>query len=146
MVEEVLRVMKPMQRATASVCGEQQPTASKIIPTCAKLLLEMKEKNEDTPLNIKMKESVRNNLSQRYSDPVVRNLLLKIAFMDPRYKDMSFASECEAFKAREGVKGMALSIAETDREDCEKNSSDIPVSAIKTEVEEEEPAHKRRKE
>ena len=41
LVEEVKIVLKPMKIATALVSGEKQPTASKILPTLAKIRKEM---------------------------------------------------------------------------------------------------------
>ena len=40
-IEEVLVVLKPMMIATVLISGEKQPTASKILPTLAKIRKEM---------------------------------------------------------------------------------------------------------
>ena len=111
-VEETLAVLKPMKRATTFVCADKQPTASRILPTLAKLELELQEKTGDILFTSKIKKSMRENLKTRYTDATVRNLLFKISYMDPRYKDMTFATECEAFKARQAVREMCLLIAE----------------------------------
>ncbi len=111
-VEEVLSILRPMKKATTFVSGEKQPSASKVLPTLAKLQTEMKEKVVDSALAVRMKHAVLQNLNLRYSDACVKNLLCKTTYIDPRYKEMTFASECEIFKAKQAIKEMGLSLAD----------------------------------
>ena len=66
----------------------------------------MKEKVMDSALAVRMKYAVLQNLNLRYSDACVKNLLCKMTYIDPRYKDIIFAGECEIFKAKQAIKEM----------------------------------------
>ena len=131
LVEEILSVLKPMKRATAFVSGDKQPTASRILPTLAKLKLELQEKTRDTLFTSKMKEAMRENLDSRYTNATVRNLF-KISYLDPRYKDMTSASECETFKAKQAVKEIGLSIAESKSKQVDESPATSDYSTLPT--------------
>ena len=47
LVDEVLTVLQPLKIATLLVSGEKNPTASRILPTLAKLKFEMSVKEGD---------------------------------------------------------------------------------------------------
>ena len=51
LIEDILVVLKPMKTATIFVNAEKQPTSSKILPTLAKLRMEMAV-NEATDLTL----------------------------------------------------------------------------------------------
>ena len=110
-VDEILSILKPMKMATIFLSGEQQPTASRALPTLVKLKQEMNEKPTDTPLVSKMKKAILDNLSGRYCDEQVKNFLLVASYLDPRYKTVNFASPIEKEKARQTIKGMCLLVA-----------------------------------
>ena len=85
-VDEILSILKPMKMATIFLSGDQQPTASRALPTLVKLKQEMNKKPSDTPLASKMKKTILDNLSGRYCDEQVKNFLLVASYLDPRYK------------------------------------------------------------
>ena len=70
-VEDILVVLKLMKRATIFVSAEKQPT-SRVLPTLAKLRMEMTVSETDSALAKQMKQNILDNLNKRYSDQSVR--------------------------------------------------------------------------
>lgn len=110
-IVEILSVLKPMKMATVFLSGENQPTASRALPTLAKLKQEMLEKPTDTPLGAKMKNAILQSLSGRYVDEQIKTFLLAASYLDPRYKTVNFASALEKERAKQHVKDMCLQVA-----------------------------------
>ena len=148
LVEEVKIVLKPMKIATALVSGEKQPTASKILPTLAKIRKEMAiNETLDSQVVKEMKQNVI-DLNKRYKDQSVSSFLLKATFLDPRYKSLhNIAKEGAVFVTKQAIRDMCIKVAESKsvRESTEANTSapdmlclpSLPASAA---VKEEPPA------
>ena len=84
---KIFSVLKPLNTATIFISAEKQPTASKILPTLAKLRIEMTvNEANDSPLATEMKICILENLNRRYTDEKLSSFLLKASFLDPRYK------------------------------------------------------------
>ena len=112
--EDILAILKPMKRATTFVCGEKQPTVSKILPTLAKLRIEMAVNEAvDSDLAKNMKEKIIENLDTRYKDNTVSSFLLKASFLDPRYKSLNnIAKEGAIFVTKQAIRDMCVWVAE----------------------------------
>ena len=113
-VEDILVVLKPLKKATVFVSGEKQPSASKILPTLAKLRMEMSvNENLDSPLAAEMKRRVIDNLNKRYTDQAVTNFLLKASFLDPRYKSLhNVAKEGAVHVTKQALRDMCIKVAD----------------------------------
>lgn len=131
LAEEVLAILKPLKKATTFISAEKQPTASKILPTLAKLGKEMIV-NEvlDSELGAQMKTKIIENLNKRYTDQTVRSFLLKACFLDPRYKSLNnIAKEGLVFVTKQAVRDMCIKIAEqVSQQDCAAAVCDAPHS------------------
>ena len=94
LIENILAVLKPLKTATVFISAEKQPTASKILPTLAKLRMEMTVNEEtDSALTTQMKVNILENLNKRYTDESVSSLhnIAKggaMAFVKQGIKDM----------------------------------------------------------
>lgn len=136
-----------MKIATSLISGDKQPTASKILPTLAKLRKEM-DVNEilDSELVKEMKQNVVENLNKRYLDKDVSGFLLKASYLDPRYKSLNnIATEKAALVTKQGIKEMCVKVAEQRESSLQHESGpdskpslpSLPASAA---VKEEPPA------
>ena len=67
-VEDILVVLKPVKRGTIFVSAEKQPTASRVLPTLAKLRMEMTVSETDSALAKEMKQNILDKVTKRYSD------------------------------------------------------------------------------
>ena len=84
LIEDILRVLKPLKTATIFISAKKQPTASKILPTLTKLRMEMTvNEATDSPLATEMKICILENLNRRYTDEKLSSFLLKASFLDP---------------------------------------------------------------
>ena len=103
-----------MKRATTFVCGEKQPAANRVLPTLAKLRIEMAV-NEKVDLDLAraMKENIIDNLNSRYRDINISSFLLKASFLDPIYKSLNnIAKESAVFVTKQAVRDMCILVAE----------------------------------
>lgn len=124
-IEDILTVLKPMKIATTLISGDKQPTASKILPTLAKLRKEMTV-NEilDSELVKQMKQNVVENLNKRYTDKSVYEFLLKASYLDPRYKFLNnIATEKAAQATKQAIRELCLKVADR-RENSMHSKSD----------------------
>ena len=84
LIEDILRVLKPLKTATIFISAQKLPTASKILPTLTKLRMEMTvNEATDSPLATEMKICILENLNRRYTDEKLSSFLLKASFLDP---------------------------------------------------------------
>ena len=145
-IEEILTVLKPMKIATILVSGENQPTASKILPILAKLRKEMTVNDTlDSELTKEMKQIVITNLNKRYTDQSVSSFLLKTSFLDPRYKSLhNIAKEGAIFVTKQAIREMCVKVAEKMESSVNNtNSSEVaslPSIPVLSTVKEESPA------
>ena len=112
-VEDILIVLKPMKRATIFVSSEKQPTAIRMLPTLAKLRMEMTISDTDSALAKEMKQKILDNLNKRYSDQSISSFLLKVSYLDPRYKSLNnIAKEGAVFFTKQAVRDICIKVAE----------------------------------
>lgn len=136
-VEDILRILKPMKIATTYVCGEKQPTASKILPTLAKLRVEMAVNEAvDSVLATQMKMNIVDSLNKRYIDNNVSSFLLKASFLDPRYKSLNnIAKEGAVFVTKQAIRNMCVLVAERQLvvEDAVDSTEKLARATVKVE-------------
>ena len=131
-IEEVLVVLKPMMIATVLISGEKQPTASKILPTLAKIRKEMTvNENLDSELVKEIKQNIIDNLNKRYLDQSISSFLLKATFLDPRYKSLNnIAREGAVFATKQAIKEMCIKYRESKPKNetsvAEASNPDVP--------------------
>ena len=68
LIKDILAVLKPLKTATTFISFEKQPTANKILPTLAKLRMEVTVNQTDSALAQDMKLNILENLNKRYND------------------------------------------------------------------------------
>ena len=83
-IEDLIKLLEPFKNAILS--GQKYPTPSCLGP----ILADLKEKIEDDPLDSRtMKSAMRIDLSERYKDSDVLELMNKAAFLDPWFKTLA---------------------------------------------------------
>ncbi len=90
--EDVVNALKPMKDATR-LSEESSPTACLIAPLHAKLIQDMKENTEETPVIREIKRVISDDFSRRYTTVQETSLLHKCASLDPSFKGLPFLSE-----------------------------------------------------
>ena len=123
-VEDILAVLKPMKTASLFISSEKQPTASRILPTLAKVKFEMRVKDTDSNLVINMKNKITENLNTRYIDQSGRSFLLKASFLDPRHKGLhNIATEGVKFVTKQAVRDMCVKMADSESQSANTDFS-----------------------
>ncbi len=78
--------MKSLYDVTITICSENSPTASLILPLLTKILTQFTPTPFDSSYAKSLKKAVYGDLENRYQDPVVRSFLEEATDMDPRTK------------------------------------------------------------
>ena len=88
-LEDLIKLLEPFKNATEVLSGQKYPTLSCLGP----ILADLKEKIADDPLDSRTmksaKQAMRIDLSERYKDSDVLELMNKAAFLDPRFKTLA---------------------------------------------------------
>lgn len=96
LLEEVLRVLKPFKDVTVQMSAEKYVTISAISPLLHHLLNNvLKVEDSESSAVKKMKQDMASNLSTRYHEPAVAELLNLACFVDPRFKNLPFMDDDE---------------------------------------------------
>ncbi len=91
--EDVVNALKPMKDATLLMSEESSPTGCLIAPLNAKLINDVKENTEETPVIREIKSVISEDLSIRYNTVQETSLLHKCASLDPHFKGLPFLSK-----------------------------------------------------
>ena len=111
-VQDILAVLKPMNRATIFVSSEKQPTASRKLPTLAKLRMEMTISETDSALAKEMKQKILDNLNKRYSDQSISSFLLKQVTWIQDISINNLAKEGAVLFTKQAIRDMCIKVAE----------------------------------
>ena len=90
LLEEVTTCLKPLKDITTLLCSENMPTISVIMPLYHKLLDMMANGEDDTPTVKEMKQVIRKDLKERYSE--LKDILNATSAIDPRFKKLPYLS------------------------------------------------------
>ena len=94
-MELFVQVMKSIVEITEALGAQKYVTISMVRPLLHKLLNNiLKNSDSDSRLTKMMKLKMKENLHDRYTGPVL-DLLNKAAFLDPRFKSLTFVSDSE---------------------------------------------------
>ena len=105
-MESFVEAMRPFAEITEVMGKEKQVSFSAVRLFLYKLLsIHLIENPSDSNVMKQIKQVVKSELEDRYSDPHLMMLLNKACFLDPRFKSLSFLSD-------EDRKGVLLSVEE----------------------------------
>ena len=108
-IDGLIGVLKPFQKATEAMSGEKYSTISTVKPLLFKLLkVTLKVSDSDSPTNKRIKEVVSSDLSTRYDEGCIQQLLNVVTYLDPRYKNLPFLNESEKGKILQDVESMVM--------------------------------------
>ena len=94
-IELFIQVMKPIVEITEALGAQQYVTISMLRPLLHKLLNSiLRNSDSDCRLIKMMKLKMKENLHGRYDGPIL-DLLNKAAFLDPRFKSLTFIADSE---------------------------------------------------
>ena len=115
-LEEISQLLEPFERATRQVSAEKKPTAGLILPYLQNFLT-MKLADSPNDLNIvkKIKQSMKSDLSKRYTDEKQWLLLATVSALDPRVRTLDWLSHDKKEQLFEHLKD--LCVAQSDKDD-----------------------------
>ena len=92
--EELVEVLEVFHSATEIVSGEKYPTLGIILPFLHKLLSHtLAEAENDKRLTKRIKKAIRDDLTSRYQDDVVKKKFSIAMYLDPRFKAVPFLND-----------------------------------------------------
>ncbi|PSN40139.1 hypothetical protein C0J52_13056 [Blattella germanica] len=115
-VEDLVMVLEPFKVTIMTLSEEKTPLISLLKPLLWQLNsshLKVKEADSDTAKAFK--ESLSENLSDRYSDSAVNLLLQTATTLDPRFKLLPYASEDDKNIISSSIKDMLIKFIEEER-------------------------------
>lgn len=104
--------------------GEKYSTISIVKPLLFKLLkVTLKVSDSDSPINVRIKEAVSSDLSTRYNEGCIHQLLNVVTYLDPRYKNLPYLNEREKREVLQEVESMLMShVALVEARDLEDST------------------------
>lgn len=100
---ECSEILRPLAKATESFSAEEYVTSSLILPFLHALSTKILAADEDDSLEATdLKNSLSSSIIKKYEGPV-RHLLLQCSFLDPRFKDLKFASKEERLLTKKAI-------------------------------------------
>ena len=99
------------------MCTDKYSTISTVKPLLYKLLSKTLEAQDDDSTTLRdMKMAVKSDLSRRYQKDDVKDVMNRVTFLDPRYKELPFLSDREKSQVIEDVELCNLLSSEPDIE------------------------------
>jgi len=115
-IDSVVSVLQPLRELTDFLAAEKRVSVSAVKPLVQRICNNMLVYNDDdTDMAKDMKERIKVDQMQRYTDPEANQLLSVCSFLDPRFKKR--LTEEDRRIAIEYIKE-ELSEFEDDSEDC----------------------------
>ncbi|XP_022094348.1 zinc finger BED domain-containing protein 1-like isoform X1 [Acanthaster planci] len=102
-VEEIEKVLAPLQTLAETILGRSYATASGLLPSVYYLKAVLKSKDDDLPEIIEMKQAMAKELASVYEDPSLSIILPRATFLDARYKKLPFFSEEQRVAIQEEI-------------------------------------------
>ena len=123
-IEVLINVLKPFQKATEAMSGEKHSTISIVKPLLFKLLkVTLKVSDSDSPINVRIKEALSSDLSTRYNEGCIHQLLNVVTYLDSRYKNLPYLNEREKREVLQEVESMLMShVALVEARDLEDST------------------------
>ena len=103
-IDDLVHILHPFQQATEAMCTDKYSTISTVKPLLYKLLSKTLEAQDDDSTTLRdMKMAVKSDLSRRYQKDDVKDVMNRVTFLDPRYKELPFLSDGEKSQVIEDV-------------------------------------------
>lgn len=114
-IEDVVTVLEPFKVTIMTLSEEKMPIISLLKPLLWHLVSShMKPKDDDSDFARSLKETMSEMLVERYADPTV-NLLLQIATsLDPRFKQLPYATTEDKILVAEPIKAMLTKLIQEE--------------------------------
>ena len=119
-LEEFVKVVKPLSVLTDALSGEKEVTCSAIRPLLHHVVEICKEEDEDMPLSVEMKSVISTNLSSRYESAVISLIVDKCSFLDPRFKE-NYVADTDLTKSN-----LLTEMLEQHQDDCSTSLTNPP--------------------
>lgn len=107
-------ILKPIEKMTIELSGEQYPTMSMIIPLVRGLQHALKNIPAITPSGLTLKSLLMQNISNRLAILESNSICGKATFLDPRFKKAGFGFADNADTIQEGIERELASMSNTE--------------------------------
>ncbi|XP_047039336.1 zinc finger BED domain-containing protein 4-like [Helicoverpa zea] len=133
-LNKILKILKPIEYVTREMSGENYVTASKIIPiiNCLKSQIssaEVEIEEEECEVINKVKDTILNQIKQRFGHVEDNYIIAVSCILDPRFKTLHFTDPKACAKAlsviRRNMKDYITSSGE-ESDVAESNDSNLP--------------------
>ncbi|XP_048753925.2 E3 SUMO-protein ligase ZBED1-like [Ostrea edulis] len=92
-VEKLVELLSPFEKATTILCADKYPTMHKVLPVITKLLRIVELNDEDLPFIKHIKQQMQLEMDKR---AVSEDISVIACMMNPFMKDLNFASNAQA--------------------------------------------------
>ena len=114
-MEQLADILKPFKDITVRLSGQSYSTVSVIAPTMHQLVNKVTKQNPEDDKFVKdVKKVLQTDLKQRYQKEDVKHYLLVAAFVDPRFRHLSFLTQEEKEMIHQKVKDEMVAMASTN--------------------------------
>ncbi|XP_062577042.1 E3 SUMO-protein ligase ZBED1-like [Saccostrea cucullata] len=131
MVEHLVKILLPFEKATTIVCADQHPTMQKVLPIVTKLMRATEISDEDSAVIKKIKQKMQAELNKRTQS---EDISLLACLLNPFTKGLDFAPE-ERERAHSLLRGFVCGITLVKKEKeaptgAEKDTDFPPLPAL----------------
>lgn len=126
-METFVEVMEPIVKITEAMGGQKWVTVSSVKPLLHQLSFKyLNIVPTDSKLKQQIKEAVMDNLSTRYTNESISDLLDKACFLDPRFKSLSFRSDVDKAKITNLIENEIVAQLTKETQDTPDNLIEPP--------------------
>lgn len=133
LVENMVKILVPFEKATTLVCADQHPTMHKVLPIVTKLMRATEISDDDAAVIKKIKQKMLAEMSKRTQS---EDISLMACLLNPFTKGLDFVSE-EREKAHALLRGLVCGITIVKKE---KDTPEAPEGEVSAEKDNNVPA------
>lgn len=100
-IEDVVKILKPVEQATQTISAEKYPTLSSTIPLISSMKDLIRRKNPISEAGKKLQKRLLSVLEKRLGILDLNKTACKSTFLDPRFKKEGFSSNAVAERAQQ---------------------------------------------
>ncbi|CAG9833257.1 unnamed protein product [Diabrotica balteata] len=102
-IEESLKLLKPLEIMTTALSGEKYPTLSTVIPLLRGLQFSLNRMDTTTDICGNLKQSLLDTIARRLGILEYDKIISKAVFLDPRFKKLAFGNDTNANNAQKWI-------------------------------------------
>lgn len=121
-INDLIYILRPLERITKEISGQNYVTASKIIPIISCLTETYNDMQTSTDVGVQTKILIVEDLKKRFGIVEKVHLLAAATILDPRFKKLHFTDNVACSRATDGINAMILDTQ--SRQQLPQNNTD----------------------